>query len=173
YILLLAALVFVSLLLILIVLMQKPRQEGLGATFGVDVTSQMFGSRATDVLQKGTVYFAVAFFSICLVLGLLNAHETKRAERLGAELAAGAEEEMEAVATKNAEEQMAEEKGSEASEAPAAPEPQPAASEAPAAPEPAPAAEPVPAPAPDAAAPAAEAPAESTNEGAPAPELPA
>jgi len=87
YIILLIILVVVCLLLLLLVLMQRPRQEGLGAAFGVDVTSQMFGSRTTDVLQKGTVYLSVALFILCVSLGLLNAHESKRAARLGTSIA--------------------------------------------------------------------------------------
>ena len=87
YIILLILVVCVSLLLLLLVLMQRPRQEGLGATFGVDVTSQMFGSRTTDVLQKGTVYLTVIFFALCISLGLLNARTSKKESQLGKTLA--------------------------------------------------------------------------------------
>ncbi len=87
YIILLIGIVLVSLFLLLLVLMQRPKQEGLGATFGVDATNQMFGSRTTDVLQKGTTFMSVIFFLLALSLGLLNAHETKQAARLGADLA--------------------------------------------------------------------------------------
>ena len=52
--LLLIAFVVVSCLLILVVLMQRPKQEGLGAAFGSGMTDQMFGAKTTDVLQKGT-----------------------------------------------------------------------------------------------------------------------
>jgi protein translocase SecG subunit len=88
YIILLIGIVLVSLFLLLLVLMQRPKQEGLGATFGVDATNQMFGSRTTDVLQKATTYLTVAFFLLAMSLGLLNAHETKKAARLGKDLAA-------------------------------------------------------------------------------------
>jgi preprotein translocase subunit SecG len=87
YIILLIGVVSVSLLLLLLVLMQRPRQEGLGATFGVDVTSQMFGSRTTDVLQKGTVYLTAIFFVLCISIGLLNARTSKREAQLGKQLA--------------------------------------------------------------------------------------
>jgi preprotein translocase subunit SecG len=54
--------VLVCLLLILIVLMQRPRQEGLGASFGDSMTSQVWGAQTTNVLQKFTVYLAVLPF---------------------------------------------------------------------------------------------------------------
>ena len=63
--------VIVCLFLILIVLMQRPRQEGLGAAFGGDMTSQMFGAQTTNVLQKFTVYLAVALFVLTAVLAVL------------------------------------------------------------------------------------------------------
>ena len=69
--LLLVAHVVVSLLLILMVLMQRPKQEGLGAAFGGGVTDQMFGAQTTNVLQKGTAYFGTAFLVLSLVLAIL------------------------------------------------------------------------------------------------------
>ena len=59
--LLFAVLVIVSLLLLGVVLMQRPKQEGLGAAFGAAITDQAFGARTTDVLKKATVYFGTAF----------------------------------------------------------------------------------------------------------------
>lgn len=50
--LLFAVLVIVSLLLLGVVLMQRPKQEGLGAAFGAAITDQAFGARTTDVLKK-------------------------------------------------------------------------------------------------------------------------
>jgi preprotein translocase subunit SecG len=63
--------VIVCLLLALVVLMQRPKQEGLGAAFGSGLTDQAFGARTTDVLQKGTVYLGTLFFVITLVLAIL------------------------------------------------------------------------------------------------------
>jgi len=63
--------VVVCLLLCLTVLMQRPKQEGLGAAFGGGMTDQAFGARTTDVLQKGTVYLASFLFIITLVLSIL------------------------------------------------------------------------------------------------------
>jgi preprotein translocase subunit SecG len=64
-------LMIVCLLIVAIVLMQRPRQEGLGAAFGGGMTDQMFGAQTTNVLQKGTVYLAVSFFGISLLLAIL------------------------------------------------------------------------------------------------------
>jgi preprotein translocase subunit SecG len=63
--------VFVCLMMILLVLMQRPKQEGLGAAFGANTTDQLFGARTTNVLQKGTVYMAVLFFVLTLTLAIL------------------------------------------------------------------------------------------------------
>ncbi|MCE9518045.1 MAG: preprotein translocase subunit SecG [Verrucomicrobia bacterium] len=63
--------VIVCLLLSLLVLMQRPRQEGLGAAFGSGVTDQMFGAQTTNVLQKATVYLGVALFGLTFLLAIL------------------------------------------------------------------------------------------------------
>lgn len=63
--------VIICLLLALVVLMQRPKQEGLGAAFGGGLTDQAFGAQTTNVLQKGTVYLGTLFFVITLVLAIL------------------------------------------------------------------------------------------------------
>ena len=81
--LLFAVLVIVSLLLLGVVLMQRPKQEGLGAAFGAAITDQAFGARTTDVLKKATVYFGTAFMVLCLGLGMLiNRQHVKSSESL-------------------------------------------------------------------------------------------
>ncbi|MEI6176896.1 MAG: preprotein translocase subunit SecG [Verrucomicrobiota bacterium] len=70
--------VIVCLLMVLLVLMQRPKQEGLGAAFGAGVTDQVFGARTTNVLQRGTVYLASLFFLISLALAVLIGHENKK-----------------------------------------------------------------------------------------------
>ncbi len=64
-------LVIVCLLLATVVMMQRPKQEGMGAAFGAGLTDQAFGARTTDVLQKGTVYLSSMFFIIILVLSIM------------------------------------------------------------------------------------------------------
>ncbi len=65
-------LVMVSLLLVLVTLMQRPKQEGLGAAFGGGMMNDTFGAQTTDVLQKGTVWLTIAFFGSAIVLTILN-----------------------------------------------------------------------------------------------------
>ena len=67
--------VLVCLLLILFVLMQRPRQEGLGASFGEGMMSQIAGAQTTNVLQKLTVYLAVLLFILTLTLAVLTARQ--------------------------------------------------------------------------------------------------
>ncbi len=66
-----AILAIICLLMVLIILMQRPKQEGLGAAFGGGVTDQMFGAQTSNVLQKVTVTFAIIFFVITLILAVL------------------------------------------------------------------------------------------------------
>ncbi|MBE2284257.1 MAG: preprotein translocase subunit SecG [Prosthecobacter sp.] len=67
--------VIVCLLLILVVLMQRPRQEGLGASFGDAAASQVWGAQTTNVLQKFTVYLAIVLFALTLLLAVLVARK--------------------------------------------------------------------------------------------------
>ncbi len=69
--LLLVIFVIVCLLMTLVILMQRPKQEGLGAAFGGGVTDQVFGARTTNVLQRGTVYLGSMFFILSLLLAVL------------------------------------------------------------------------------------------------------
>lgn len=71
--------VLVSALLILVVLMQRPKQEGLGAAFGGGVTDQVFGAQTTNVLQKGTVYLGTLFMLLSLGLAILIGNKNHQA----------------------------------------------------------------------------------------------
>ncbi len=68
-------LVFICLLMSLVILMQRPKQEGLGAAFGGALTDRMLGSGTTDFLQKATVYMGVAFFLLSLTIATLMAYD--------------------------------------------------------------------------------------------------
>ncbi len=72
--------VFICLLMTLLILMQRPKQEGLGAAFGGGVTDQVFGARTTNVLQKGTVYLGSLFFILSLLLSVLIGQQNKTAK---------------------------------------------------------------------------------------------
>lgn len=75
--LLLVVFVIVCLLMTLLILMQRPKQEGLGAAFGGGVTDQVFGARTTNVLQRGTVYLGSLFFVLSLALAVLIGQKNK------------------------------------------------------------------------------------------------
>jgi preprotein translocase subunit SecG len=67
-------------LLVLVVLMQLPRSEGLGAAFGGGVTENIFGAQTTHVLAKFTVWLGVAFFVLTLLLAIAYSHQNKGQE---------------------------------------------------------------------------------------------
>lgn len=89
--LLLVVFVIVCLLMALLILMQRPKQEGLGAAFGGGVTDQVFGARTTNVLQKGTVYLGSLFFIIALTLAILIGKQSKQRSLLEPEKPESAE----------------------------------------------------------------------------------
>lgn len=68
--------VLVCLLMVGVVLMQRPKNEGLGAAFGGGMTENIFGAQTTHVLQKFTVWLGIFFFVITLVLAMLYARRT-------------------------------------------------------------------------------------------------
>lgn len=82
---LLVVFVIVCLLMALLILMQRPKQEGLGAAFGGGVTDQVFGARTTNVLQKGTVYLGSLFFILSLTLAILIGKQNKQTTLVEAE----------------------------------------------------------------------------------------
>ena len=65
--------VLVCLLMALVVLMQRPRSEGLGSAFGGGITDNVFGSQTTNVLAKFTTWMAIAFFAVTLLLSIITA----------------------------------------------------------------------------------------------------
>ena len=71
----LALFVLVSLLMVLVILMQRPKSEGLGAAFGGAVTADnIFGAQTTNVLVKFTTWLAGIFFALTFALSVLYAH---------------------------------------------------------------------------------------------------
>jgi len=73
---LLAIYVLVALLMMLVILMQRPKSEGLGAAFGGGVTENIFGAQTTNVLVKFTGWLAGIFFILTFGLSILYAHKT-------------------------------------------------------------------------------------------------
>ena len=78
--------VFVALLMILVILMQRPKSEGLGAAFGGGVTENIFGAQTTNVLTKITGWLAAIFFLLTFALSILYAHKGNTQSGLGREL---------------------------------------------------------------------------------------
>ena len=75
---LLAIYVLVALLMLLVILMQRPKSEGLGAAFGGGVTENIFGAQTTNVLVKFTGWLAGIFFALTFTLSILYAHKASR-----------------------------------------------------------------------------------------------
>lgn len=73
---LLAIHVLVSLFIVLLVLMQRPKNEGLGAAFGGGMTDNLFGAQTTNVLQTMTRWLGGLFFALTLLLSFLYVKQT-------------------------------------------------------------------------------------------------
>ncbi len=81
--------VFIALLMMLVILMQRPKSEGLGAAFGGGVTENIFGAQTTNVLTKITGWLAAFFFLLTFVLSILYAHKGNAQSGLRRELMKG------------------------------------------------------------------------------------
>jgi len=68
--------VLVATLMVLVILMQRPKSEGLGAAFGAGVTENIFGAQTTNVLVKFTTWLAGIFFALTFALSVLYAHHS-------------------------------------------------------------------------------------------------
>jgi preprotein translocase subunit SecG len=71
---LLFAFVVVCGLLCLVVMMQRSKQEGLGAAFGGGLTESVWGAQTSQVLVKATVWLAALFFIFSIALARLYSH---------------------------------------------------------------------------------------------------
>ncbi|MBA3882971.1 MAG: preprotein translocase subunit SecG [Chthoniobacterales bacterium] len=78
--------ILVSLLMILVILMQRPKSEGLGAAFGGGVTENIFGAQTTNVLTKITGWLAGTFFFLTFALSVVYAHRSGGSGNLRQEL---------------------------------------------------------------------------------------
>ena len=68
--------VLVATIMVLVILMQRPKSEGLGAAFGGGVTENIFGAQTTNVLVKFTTWLAGIFFALTFALSVLYAHHS-------------------------------------------------------------------------------------------------
>jgi preprotein translocase subunit SecG len=78
-----------AVLMMLVILMQRPKSEGLGAAFGGGVTENIFGAQTTNVLTKVTGWLAAIFFLLTFVLSILYAHQSNTGSNLSRELTKG------------------------------------------------------------------------------------
>ena len=78
--------ILVALLMVLVILMQRPKSEGLGAAFGGAVTENIFGAQTTNVLVKFTAWLAGFFFALTFVLSILYARKASGDSTLRREL---------------------------------------------------------------------------------------
>jgi preprotein translocase subunit SecG len=86
---LLGVYVFDAVLMMLVILMQRPKSEGLGAAFGGGVTENIFGAQTTNVLTKVTGWLAAIFFLLTFILSILYAHKANTRSNLTQELTKG------------------------------------------------------------------------------------
>ena len=63
-----------AILLIVIILLQKSKDEGLGLAFGSAMGESLFGSRAGNVLTKITVILASVFLVCTFLLAIVTSH---------------------------------------------------------------------------------------------------
>jgi len=78
--------VLVATLMVLVILMQRPKSEGLGAAFGAGVTENIFGAQTTNVLVKFTTWLAGMFFALTFALSVLYAHQSTASSAFRREL---------------------------------------------------------------------------------------
>jgi preprotein translocase subunit SecG len=65
----------------LVIMMQRSKQEGLGAAFGGGFTESVWGAQTSQVLVKATVYAAILFFILSIVLARLYSHRNSLLEK--------------------------------------------------------------------------------------------
>ena len=78
--------VLVAALMVFVILMQRPKSEGLGAAFGGGVTENIFGAQTTNVLVKFTTWLAGMFFVLTFALSVLYAHQSTASSAFRREL---------------------------------------------------------------------------------------
>lgn len=76
--------VLVCLLIILLVLLQRPKDQGLGAAFGGDTASNIFGAQTTNVLATLTRWLCGIFLGLCLLIAVLGTHDKNRQGKISA-----------------------------------------------------------------------------------------
>jgi preprotein translocase subunit SecG len=65
----------------LVIMMQRSKQEGLGAAFGGGITESVWGAQTSQVLVKATVWAAALFFILSISLARLYSHRAVLMEK--------------------------------------------------------------------------------------------
>jgi preprotein translocase subunit SecG len=65
----------------LVIMMQRSKQEGLGAAFGGGFTESVWGAQTSQVLVKATVWAAIIFFVLSISLARLYSHRAAMMEK--------------------------------------------------------------------------------------------
>jgi preprotein translocase subunit SecG len=68
---------FISVIMIFLVLMQKAKSDAGVAAMGGGMAESTFGAETGNVLSKGTINAAIAFFVLSFILYLANVYQTK------------------------------------------------------------------------------------------------
>ena len=66
--------VLVAVFLIVLVLMQKSSEQGVGAAFGGGMTETVFGAGTTTALVRMTIWCACLLLATTLILAVLHSH---------------------------------------------------------------------------------------------------
>jgi preprotein translocase subunit SecG len=66
--------ILVALFLIVLVLMQKSSEQGVGAAFGGGMTETVFGAGTTTALVRMTIWCACLLLATTLILAVLHSH---------------------------------------------------------------------------------------------------
>jgi len=69
--------ILVALFLIVLVLMQKSSEQGVGAAFGGGMTETVFGAGTTTALVRMTIWCACLLLATTLILAVLHSHRGK------------------------------------------------------------------------------------------------
>lgn len=70
--------VVVAVFLIFLILMQKSKDQGIGAAFGAGVTDTVFGAGTTTALVRMTIWCACILLATTLLLAMLHARRSAR-----------------------------------------------------------------------------------------------
>jgi preprotein translocase subunit SecG len=65
----------------LVIMMQRSKQEGLGAAFGGGFTESVWGAQTSNVLVKATVWAAIIFFVLSISLARLYSNRAAMMEK--------------------------------------------------------------------------------------------